>query len=275
MGAIDIVPTTAAIGAEISGVDLRKPLSSEAVDAIEQALLDHLVLIFRDQNITPEEQLAFARQFGKISIPPFGPVHGDNPEFMVLDQKSPKGEGADVWHSDNTFIEEPPLGSILKAVLLPSVGGDTCFASMYAAYEAFSPTMRDFLDGLTAVHDITLPLTRAIRDGHSTAKAEEMQAKWPPVVHPVVRTHPVTKRKGIYVNGNSTTRIVELSEAENAVVLPFLFEHTRSPEFQCRFRWDTNSVIFWDNRSVQHYAVPDYNERRVMARVTLEGDRPF
>ncbi len=266
---------TALIGATISGVDLRAPLAESEKSAIERALLEHGVVFFRDQDISPAQQIAFARQFGNISPPPMAPAATDHPELMVLDQVSPKGEGADNWHSDNTFMAEPPLGSVLKAVLLPEIGGDTCFASAVAAYEALSDSMRRFVDGLRAVHDITRPMTRAIRAGIFDAQQlPELQAQWPPVEHPVVRTHPVTGRKALYVNGNSTTHLVGLSERENDLILPFLNDHIRSPEFQCRFRWDTNSIAFWDNRSVQHYAVPDYTERRVMHRVTLDGDKP-
>jgi len=191
-----------------------------------------------------------------------------------LDQLSPKGEGADAWHSDNTFMQEPPMGSILKAVQLPSVGGDTCFASMFAAYEALSEPIRRLIDGLEAIHDLTKPLQKAIAAGHSAADLAELQAKWPPVRHPVVRTHPVSGRKALFVNANSTTELLGLTERESDLLLPFLIDHARDPLFQCRFRWDTNSIAFWDNRSVQHYAVPDYGERRIMHRVTLAGDRP-
>ncbi|MGH0030816.1 MAG: TauD/TfdA dioxygenase family protein [Myxococcota bacterium] len=272
--AIEVRPVTPVVGAEIGGVDLREPLPDAQIGAIRDALHAHLVLFFRDQDVTPDQQIAFARQFGEISVPPFAPKYGSDPELVVLDQVSPKGEGADNWHSDNTFMAEPPMGSILKAVQLPALGGDTCFASMYAAYEALSEPIRRLVDGLEAVHDLTRPLQKAIDAGHSNANLAEVQAKWPPVTHPVVRTHPVTGRKALFVNGNSTTRLVGLSERENALLLPFLNDHVRDPAFQCRFRWDTNSIAFWDNRSAQHYAVPDYGERRVMHRVTLAGDRP-
>ena len=272
--ALEVLPLTPAIGAEIRGVDLRRPLEPATVQAIERALLDHLVLFFRGAAITPEQQIAFARCFGAISIPPFAPRYGSNPELIVLDQKSPRGEGADNWHSDNTFMPEPPMGSILRAVELPPLGGDTCFASMYAAYEALSPPLQRLLAGLRAVHDLTRPLQKGIAAGHTTAKLEELQRQWPPVEHPVVRTHPVTGRKALFVNGNSTTRILGLGERENELLLPFLVDHVRSPEFQCRFRWEVGSIAFWDNRSTQHFAVPDYAERRVMHRVTIAGDRP-
>ena len=274
MSRILVLPVTPAIGAEVRGVDLREPLAPEAVETLERALLDHHVLFFRGQDLTPEQQIAFARHFGPISIPPFVPKYGENPELIVLDQQSPKGEGADNWHSDNTFMREPPMGSILRAVLLPPQGGDTCFASMVAAYEALSPAIQRLISGLRAVHDITRPLQKGIAAGHTTASLEEMQKKWPPVDHPVVRTHPRTGRKALFVNGNSTTRILGLTERENDVLLAFLIDHVRSPEFQCRFRWEVGSMAFWDNRSTQHFAVPDYAERRVMHRVTIAGDLP-
>ncbi len=265
---------TAAVGAEVVGVDLRKTLTEAERDVLLAAVVEHGVLFFRDQPLTSDEQLGFARQMGPIQVPAFAPKYSDNPELVVLDQVSPKGEGADNWHSDNTFMPEPPMGSILKAVELPDVGGDTCFANMCAAYDALSAPIRVLIDGLQAVHDITKPLQKAIAAGHSNANLAELQEKWPPVSHPVARTHPVTGRKALFVNGNSTTRISGLSERENEALLPLLLDHVRDPAFQCRFQWDTNSIAFWDNRVVQHYAVPDYDTRRVMHRVTLDGDRP-
>jgi taurine dioxygenase len=273
---MQIEPVTGVVGATISGVDLGAPLDAETRSAIEAALFEYGVLFFREQDITPEQQVAFSRQFGEISIPPMAPDSDQPPELMVLDQVSPKDEGADNWHSDNTFMAEPPTGSILKAVKLPKVGGDTCFASAVAAYEALSAPMRDFLDGLHAVHDITKPMRRAIAAGiFDPAKLAEQQRQWPPVEHPVVRTHPVTGRKALFVNGNSTVRILGLTEREDELLLPFLNDHIRSPDFQCRLRWDVHTIAFWDNRIVQHYAVPDYTERRVMHRVTLCGEKPF
>lgn len=273
---IRVEPVTSTIGATISGVDLRRPLSNAQRTAIEQALVDHGVVFFRDQEIDPDQHVAFALQFGAISIPPMAPAGSPRPEVMVLDQVAPQGEGADNWHSDNTFMSEPPLGSILRAVELPPVGGDTCFASAVAAYEALSEPMRRLVDGLRAVHDITKPMTRAIEAGiFDPAKLPALQAQCPPVEHPVARTHPVTGRKALFVNGNSTTRIVGLSERESDLLLPFLNDHIRSPAFQCRFHWEPGSIAFWDNRIVQHYAVPDYDQRRLMHRVTLTGDKPY
>jgi taurine dioxygenase len=267
-------PVNPCIGATVSGVDLRCELSASEVAAIEARLVEYGVLFFRKQDLTPEHQLALARQFGEISEPPLQPKYGTNPELIVLDQASPRGEGADEWHSDNTFMAEPPMGSILKAVLLPKLGGDTCYANMHAAYDALSPPIQRLVDELEAVHDITKPMKRALEAGHSESNLAEIQAQWPPVVHPVARTHPVTGRKALFVNGNSTTHILGLSEREGEPLLRMLIDHARDPAFQCRFHWDVNSIAFWDNRSVQHYAVPDYTERRIMNRVTLAGDRP-
>ena len=273
MTRLSIQPVTTTIGARVEGVDLREPLGEDMRDAILDALLRHHVLFFRDQDITPDQQVAFAKQFGPISYPPFAPKYGSNPQYIVLDQTHPRGEGADEWHSDNTFMAEPPMGSILRAVQIPEVGGDTCFASAVAAYEALSPAIQRLVDRLTAVHDITKPLLKGIAAGHADVDLAEIQAKWPPVEHPVVRTHPVTGAKALFVNRNSTTHIVGLSERENDALLPMLMDHIRSPEFQCRFTWDTNSVAFWDNRTAQHFAVPDYHTRRVMNRVTIAGEK--
>jgi taurine dioxygenase len=268
---VEIRPLTRAIGAEVEGIDLRRPLTDGQVGELRQAWLDHLVLFFRDQPIDDEQQLTFALRFGPMHVSPLQTVHQDGPEIVVLDQLHPVGEGADEWHSDNTFLADPPVASILRAVQLPALGGDTCFASMYAAYEALSPALREMLDGLRAVHDITRPLEKAIRDGHSSLDLATMQAQCPPVEHNVVVTHPETGRKALFLNRNSTTRLVGLTERENDVLLPFLFDHVRSPEFQCRFHWEPGSIAFWDNRAVQHYAVADYYERRVMHRATIAG----
>lgn len=271
MTTIQVRPLTAAIGAEVAGVDLREPLDDDAVAVLRGALWDHLVLFFRDQPLSDEQHLAVAQRFGPLSVPPLATKYQDRPTVTVLDQVNPKGEGADEWHSDNTFMPCPPMGSILRAVQLPSVGGDTCFASMYAAYEALSAPVRELVDHLHAVHDITKPMQKAIAAGHTNLDLADMQRQWPPVEHPVVVTHPETGRRGLFVNRNSTTHIVGLTERENDVLLPFLLDHVRSPEFQCRFHWETDSIAFWDNRCVQHYAVADYVERRVMHRVTVDG----
>jgi taurine dioxygenase len=275
MPTLEITPLTPAIGAEVSGVDLGGPLDDATIAELRRALLDHLVIFLRGQDITDDQHLAFALRFGPLSVPPLATKYQERPTVTVLDQVNPKGEGADEWHSDNTFMPKPPMGSILRAVQLPAVGGDTCFSNMYTAYEALSPAVRLLVDGLRAVHDITKPMRKALAAGHTTLDLAEMQQRWPPIEHPVVVTHPETGRRGLFVNRNSTTRIVGLSERENDALLPFLLDHVRSPEFQCRFHWEVGSMAFWYNRCVQHYAVADYTERRVMHRVTVDGPPVF
>ena len=272
--AIEIQPLTAVIGAEVSGVDLAAALDASGVAQLREALLAHQVLVFRDQDLTPESHIAFARHFGEIKLPPVATRHGGPPEVNVIDQTDPRGEGADSWHADNTYTATPPMGSLLRLIQLPAVGGDTAFASMYAAYDALSPTLRELCDGLTAVHDVTRSQTKAIARGHSSANLAEVQKQLPPVEHPVVIVHPETGRRALFVNVNSTLRILGVSEAESDMLLRFLFEHTKQPEFQVRVRWDTRTLVFLDNRCTQHYAVADYRERRILHRVAVEGTRP-
>ena len=266
-------PLTPTLGATITGIDLSAPSDAD-IDAVLGAILEHQVLFFPDQHLEPPAQLAFARRLGAIDVAPFGPKHPDHPEMTVLDQDEPKGQGADAWHTDNTYVPCPPSFTVLQSVLLPELGGDTCFADMYSAYDALSPSLRTLLDGLTATHDLTMTLTRAIADGNADVDLAAMQAAWPPVHHPVVRTHPDTGRRALFVNGNFTTRIDGLSEAESRALLPMLLDHVSSPALQCRHRWSAGTLTMWDNRCVQHYAVPDYTSRRVMHRLTIAGDEP-
>jgi len=270
---MEVVPLTLSIGAEVRGVALGAELDDSTVDELRKALLDRQVLFFRDQDLDDERHIAFAKRFGPISVPTFTTGSTRRPEIIVLDQVAPYGEGADSWHADNTYMAEPPMASILRAVALPGVGGDTCFASMYAAYDALSPALQAFLDGLTATHDIMVMVERTKH--LENAGLRESAKGWPPVVHPVVRVHPETGRKLLNVNANWTVRVNELRAAESDALLALLFAHLQRPEFQCRFHWTEGAVAFWDNRVVQHYAVPDYRERRVMHRVTVAGDRPY
>ncbi|MEV4181812.1 TauD/TfdA family dioxygenase [Streptosporangium canum] len=265
---IEFKPVTRHIGAEVSGVDLRKPLSEGEVQEIRRGWLEHKVLFFRDQHINDEEHVRFAENFGSINHPAFkkdggSPIH-------VLDQTDPKGEGGDEWHSDNTFEPVPPMGSLLRCVQLPSVGGDTMWANSYLAYETLSPPIQRLCDELTAIHDITASMKKAISKGHDFDLAE-IQAKWPPIERPVVRVHAETGRKALFVNRASTTRLVQLSDRENEALLPYLIDHIRSPEYQVRLKWQPGTLAFWDNRSTQHYAVADYTERRRMHRVTVNA----
>lgn len=274
-GTLQIQALTPTIGAEVRGVDVAASLPDSTISDIREALLVHQILVFRDQKLDPQSHIDFARLFGEIKHPPVATRHGGPPEINVLDQDQPRGEGADAWHADNTYTERPPMGSLLRVLHLPpSGGGDTAFASMYAAYESLSPSLRELCDGLVAVHDVSRSLTRAIARGHSAANLAEVQKQLPPVEHPVVVVHPETGRRSLFVNVNSTSKIVGMSEAESDMLLDFLFEHVKQPEFQVRVQWDTSSLVFLDNRCVQHYAVADYHERRVLHRVAIEGERP-
>jgi taurine dioxygenase len=266
---LSIRPLNPTIGAEVAGVDLAAPLEASTVAALRQALLDHLVLFFRDQPMTPEEQFRFSEYFAPVMIPTIDTISTEQPGVTVIDQIAPKGEYTDRWHTDHTFVEQTPLGAVLRAVQLPSSGGDTCFASMYAAYETLSPDMKRFLEPLTAVHSTEI-VSRGIAHLGNVETRQEMQT-----IHPVVRVHPETGRKLLFVCGNFTTRISQLSDAESDALLAFLFEHIKNPAFQCRFQWEVDSVAFWDNRCTQHCAIPDYTERRMMHRTMMRGDRPF
>jgi taurine dioxygenase len=266
---IVVRPLTAAIGAEVEGVDLGAPLDADTRATLHQAVLDHLVLFFQDQDITPSQQLAFAEHFAPIMLPVIDTQSTEVPGVTVLDQTDPRGQYTERWHTDSTFLEEPPWGAVLRAVQLPPVGGDTCWASMYAAYEQLSAPMRRFLDGLTAEHSTSI--LDAVLDKLPNVVRRERK---PPVRHPVVRVHPETGRKLLFVNANFTDRIVDLDEAESRMLLGFLFNHLGKPHFQVRYHWTPNAVALWDNRPTQHCAMPDYRERRLMYRCMMQGDRP-
>ncbi len=265
-----IHPITPTIGAVISDVDLRGPLDPEAVHTIREALLEYGVVFFSDQDITRDQLKAFAASFGQLGRTFKSPdaVEDHVGEMVTI---APKGT-TDIWHADSTYMESPPLGAVLRAVRLPPVGGDTCWASMYAAYEALSQPMRSMLDGLTAVHSVFPVVQRlglSLDDYLRDSGSEPTES-----VHPVIRVHPETGRKLLFVNQSWTTRIVELNPAESSRILELLFEHVKSPDFNIRYRWAPDDVAFWDNRAVLHYAVPDYQVERVMQRVVIAGDRP-
>lgn len=267
---MEIRRATANIGADVHGLDLSQPLGAAEVAEIRAALLEHLVLFFRDQRkLSVDEHVRFGRYFGEIDLPLFRTPSSPAPEVIVLDQKNPRGEGADNWHADNTYMPAPPMGSILQAHLLPSIGGDTCFANMYTAYDALSPAIRGMVDGLFAVHSLA---QMAERTKHVMgASLRDKVDEWPPVLHPVVAVHPETGRRLLNVNANWTVAIDGVSRAESDALLRLLYDHVRSPEYQVRLRWNAGDVAFWDNRAVQHYAVADYRERRMMQRVTIAG----
>ena len=268
-GTIDVEPLTPHLGGEISGVDLSKPLSPEQIEDLRRAFIERHVIFFRDQPIDHEAHKALARAFGEIHIAPSTKAWAvpDHPEVvrMHADAQSLYVPGED-WHSDMTCDPEPPLGSILYLHTMPRTGGDTVFANMHMAYDALSDGMKAYLEGKTAVHD-GARVFAAIAPAGST---------FPVSVHPVIRTHPVTGRKALFVNKQFTARMEGLPKDEAEAVLGFLIRHAQRPEFQCRFRWRPHSIAFWDNRSVQHSAIWDYfPEVRSGFRITVKGDRPF
>ena len=265
-----------ALGAEVAGVDLARPLAPETVAALRAAWLEHQVLFFRDQPLTPAQYMALARAFGTPVEYPFVQGIAGYPE--IIEVKKLEHETANfggIWHSDTAYLERPPMASMLLAREIPPQGGDTLFASMIAAYDALSPGLQRVLEGLQAVNssakaDVTRTREDRIRsDGRVEAKKQYVAE------HPVVRTHPETGRKALYVNVAHTVRFAGMTEAESAPLLGYLFEHQVRPEFTCRFVWQPGSIALWDNRCTQHNPINDYHGfRRVMHRITLEGDRP-
>lgn len=261
---------TPAIGAEVSGVDLSRTLTNAEMQAIHDGLMEHLVLFFRDQALNHDTQKALGRHFGELHVHPAAPSVPGHPEVMIIhaDANSTFVNG-EAWHSDVSCEAAPPMGTILHMQQLPDVGGDTMFANMYRAFETLSPPMQRLLEGLTAVHD-----GENLYRGRYTSN--DQARTYPRATHPVIRTHPVTGRQALFVNSFFTTRIVELSKPESDALLAFLFRHIETPELSCRFRWRTNSVAFWDNRSSQHHALWDYYPHtRHGTRVTIKGDAPF
>ncbi|MDF3842459.1 taurine dioxygenase [Pseudomonas citronellolis] len=278
MTTLTLAPLSPALGAVVSGIDLRQPLDDAQQQAIEQALLTHQVLFFRDQPLTPQQQAAFAARFGDLHIHPIYPSVPEQREVIVLDTAVTDVRDNAIWHTDVTFLETPALGAVLAAKQLPPYGGDTLWASGIAAFEALSKPLQRLLDGLTATHDISksFPQERFGATDADLARLEEARKKNPPRSHPVIRTHPVIGRKALFVSDGFTTRINELSAAESRAILDLLFAHVARPEFTVRWRWRENDVAFWDNRVTQHYAVDDYRpQRRVMHRATILGDKPF
>ena len=267
---ITVDKLTPIIGAEIGGVDLARP-SNRQMDEIHRALAENLVIFFRDQDMTQDQHLEFGRKFGPLHLHPAAPHEAGHPELMIIraDKDSPRANG-EGWHSDVSCDEEPPLGSILYIKQCPPRGGDTLFANMYAAYDALSERMKAYLEGLTAIHDG--------EDNYRGTYANfgvKDKPVYPRAVHPVIRIHPVTGKKALFVNKGFTRRSLDIPADESAAMLAYLYEHAANPLFQCRFRWQANSVAFWDNRCAQHRAMWDYwPHTRYGNRVTVKGDRP-
>jgi len=269
---IEVRKLTPTIGAEIFGVDLSRQLTNRQFDEIHRALLENLVIFFRDQKLSVEQHKSFGARFGKLHVHPNAPKGLlDHPEILVIkaDENSKRVAGQ-AWHSDVSCDEEPPMGSILYInEIPPDGGGDTMFANMYLAYDTLSEPLRKMLDSLTAIHD-----SRKAHSGRKPGEGSDMQ--FPRFEHPVVRVHPETGRKLLFVDRGFTTRIAQLSQAESDALLAFLFQHIETPKLSCRFKWEKNSIAFWDNRCAQHQAIFDYwPHRRYGHRVTICGDKPF
>lgn len=258
---------TGAVGAVLEGYDLRRPQEPEEVEDLRQALADHGVIFFRGQQLSDDEMAAFVSCFGELQPSRAG---GEEHRAVTTGNLAPTRYSTAVWHADVTWLPAPPIATALRAVRLPAVGGDTCWVGTEAAYEALSEPLRRMLDGLTAVHSMRPTLDREpALAGYLDKDGAVMES-----VHPVVRVHPQTGRKSLYVNECSTVRIVELSPAESAGVLSVLFAHIRSPHFALRWHWSPDDVAICDNRNTQHFAVPDYAEERVMQRAQLAGEVP-
>ena len=276
--AIEATRVARALGALVTGVDLSGELSAAEVGRLGELLVAHQVLFFRDQPLTPQAQARFAARFGTLHVHPIYPVLPELPQIMLIDTHPGFLPDNDNWHTDVTFSPTPPLAGILAAKALPATGGDTLWSSSSAAYESLSEPMRGFLDGLTAQHSVakSFPAERWANDPAAKERYERAIAKHPPVNHPVIRTHPVSGRKGLFVNEGFTTHINELPPPESQAVLAFLFAHVGRPELTVRWKWRVDDVAFWDNRVTQHYAIADYlPERRTMHRATVNGDRPY
>ena len=271
--AVTITPLSPVIGAEVSGANL-EALNDAEFSAIRQALGDHQVIFFRDQpRLAPEVQIAFARRFGDLHAHPAAPQMDGHPEIFVIhahkDSKVANGNG---WHTDVSCDEEPPMGTMLQIHQLPESGGDTLWINTCAAYESLSPTLQAFLETLTARHESE----HIYRGRYSDRGVDDANRTYPSATHPVVRTHPSSGRRSLYVNPSFTTRICELTRDESSALLDYLYRHQQRPEFQVRFRWSENAIALWDNRSTQHFALWDYwPEERKGHRVTIAGERPY
>lgn len=273
---IEVRRTGGALGAEIEGVNLAQGLDGETAAAIREALLEHLVVFFRDQDLTSAQYQAFAEKFGALAeYPMIDSIEGYDKIIPVVKLEHETVNFGGIWHSDTTYLENPPMGTMLLARELPPQGGDTIFANQYLAYEALSEGMRRLLDDLIAINTSTLATASRTREDRLKDTPHSEGPRDFESRHPVVRSHPETGRKALFVNVGHTERFADMTVEESAPLLNFLFQHQIQPQFTCRFVWRPGSLAFWDNRASQHNAINDYNgHRRVMHRITLEGDRP-
>ena len=274
---VEIRPISGALGVEVLGLDLAAPLDDTAITSIRQALLDHLVVVFREQSITPEQHVTFAHYFGDIAPYPYVQGLEEHPEIIpVVKLEHETVNFGGLWHSDTTYLETPPMASILVARELPPIGGDTLFANMYMAYETLSDGMKKMLDGLIVVNSSAKKAVTTTRVINKEARAKEDPTSPKEAEHPVVRTHPETSRKALYVNGAHSVRFKNMTAVESSPILDHLFRHQTQPEFTCRVHWQPGTIVFLDNRCVQHNPINDYHgHKRVLHRITLAGDKPI
>tara|TARA_B110000008_G_scaffold78150_1_gene79702 strand:- start:97 stop:921 length:825 start_codon:yes stop_codon:yes gene_type:complete len=271
-----VQPLACALGAELSGVDLTLELSPKIFKELRRLLVEYEVVFFRDQDISPAQHRSLAASFGPLQThPAYNTVEGF-PEITILESTAENPSKIEAWHSDMTFREHPPLGTVLRSKIIPAQGGDTLWASMTAAYDGLSTPMQKFLADLTAEHDFSYGFKESLAEPGGRDRLAQAVADNPPVIHPVIRTHPESGKKVIFVNSLFTTRILELNNRESEDVLKLLFEHVVTAEYSCRFRWAPNSIAIWDNRSTQHKPINDYfPAHRMLQRITIDGDLPY
>lgn len=268
-------PVTPAIGAEVSAVDLSRPLSATEQGELEDGLVAHGVLFFRDQEISPADHVRLAKYFGPCRPHPAYPTLEEYPEITILESDRENPSKIEKWHTDMTFLPAPPLGSILRARILPETGGDTLWMSLGAAFDALDPDLQARLDGLQAEHSFEQGFRESLDEPGGRERLADALAENPPVAHPVVRRHPVSGRRLLFVNSLFTTRILGIDPAESEALLAKLYAHLEREEFQVRLRWAPNTIAFWDNRQTQHCPINDYwPQQRRHERITIEGDTP-
>ena len=273
---IQLEPYSGAIGAIVSGIDLGQPVDDVLFRELNEALLQYEVLFFRDQKIRAEDHANLAGLFGPPQYHEAYPHVEGFPQITILENDEANPSKIEMWHTDMTFRECPPLGAILHGVIIPEKGGDTLFSSMSAAYEGLSEPMQNFLCGLTATHDFSFGFKESLEEPGGRERLAQMVIDNPPVEHPVVRTHPLSGKKGLFVNSLFTASINNMKKKESDNLLRFLFDHITEPEFSCRFKWEPNSIAMWDNRITQHKPVNDYwPQHRRMERITIDGDKPI
>lgn len=272
----DVTPIAGALGAEIRGIDLRESLQPEQAAQVRRLLVEHEVIFFRDQDIEPAQQKALALTFGPLQTHPAYDTVPGFPEITILESTAERPTRIEAWHSDMTFRRHPPMGTVLRSVVVPPRGGDTLWASMTAAYDGLSAPMRRLLEGLEAVHDFAHGFRESLAEPGGRERLADAVAANPPQRHPVIRTHPESGKKVLFVNSLFTTHIEGLPRAESEALLDFLFAHVSTAEYSCRFHWAPHSIAVWDNRSTQHKPINDYfPAHRKLHRITIDGDRPY